>query len=154
MCVCGYQEFPKIVFANSLIGHTLDMLQQRVSSLRLDELSLGGAPGMACAGRNNNRLSYCCHCGEPIAAQAELYLHEDAVYCCSSHRTRAVRMARGLEPGSSSSPVAHRGSTSTGVGLAASHRSWLSLDDFASGSMTSSSSSSSSASADARAPFA
>lgn len=83
-----------------------------------------------------DRLRRCHYCAAYISASAELYLLDDAVYCCASHRARAAAVgkavAAGWEPQEQQrSAFARRLPTSTGVGLAASHRSWWSLEDLA-----------------------
>ncbi|KAG8460401.1 hypothetical protein KFE25_011892 [Diacronema lutheri] len=92
-----------------------------------------------------NRLSRCHLCGQLIAASAELFMLDDLAFCCASHRAAAAaggtlthnwqRMGKGA-----GSPMQSRLPT-TGVGLAASHRSWFSLEDLADASNSSGASS-------------
>ncbi|KAG8462945.1 hypothetical protein KFE25_001718 [Diacronema lutheri] len=82
----------------------------------------------------HDRLRRCHYCAAYISASTELYLLDDSVYCCASHRARAAAVgkavAQGWEPQEEQrSAFARRLPTSTGVGLAASHRSWWALDD-------------------------
>mmetsp|Transcript_12935 Transcript_12935/g.33697 ORF Transcript_12935/g.33697 Transcript_12935/m.33697 type:complete len:149 (-) Transcript_12935:285-731(-) len=87
------------------------------------------------------RLQRCHLCGAYLSTTSELYMLDDAVYCCASHRARAAAVdkavAAGWEPRSNSSSCARRITTSTGVGLAASHRSWFSLNELGGGSSSS-----------------
>lgn len=81
-----------------------------------------------------DRLRRCHYCAAYINQAAELYLLDDAIYCCASHRARAAAVgkavAAGWEPQEQQrSAFARRLPTSTGVGLAASHRSWFELAD-------------------------
>jgi hypothetical protein len=79
-----------------------------------------------------DRLASCNLCGQALTPSSELFLLNDAAYCCSSHRTQAAAVERAAAKGDAKarhSPLAVRAPTPTGVGLAASHRSWFSLDD-------------------------
>lgn len=97
------------------------------------------------------RLQRCHLCGAYLSTTSELYMLDDAVYCCASHRARAAAVdkavAAGWEP-RASDVTARQFTTSTGVGLAASHRSWFSLNELGSASSLGSSSASSVASAE------
>lgn len=73
------------------------------------------------------RLRRCHYCGEHLNKESELYLLADAVYCCQSHRALAAAADNCAGTSDPGSPI--KVPVSTGVGLAASHRSWLSLDD-------------------------
>mmetsp|Transcript_15785 Transcript_15785/g.42439 ORF Transcript_15785/g.42439 Transcript_15785/m.42439 type:complete len:148 (+) Transcript_15785:51-494(+) len=78
----------------------------------------------------HDRLRSCHFCGSHIQSSGEIYMLDDAVYCCASHRARAAvgdTRADAAVLGGHARP--ERASTSTGVGLAASHRSWFSLHE-------------------------
>jgi hypothetical protein len=82
------------------------------------------------------RLRRCHLCAAYLSPNSELYLLDDAVYCCAPHRARAAAVDKALAAGwelrEPRNSIARNLPTATGVGLAASHRSWWSLDDLTS----------------------
>lgn len=79
------------------------------------------------------RLSRCHLCLECISPTAQLFMLDDLPYCCASHRAAAAAGPKGAieRAKATASPLRVR-QLATGVGLAASHRSWFSLDDLVS----------------------
>ncbi|KAJ1634248.1 hypothetical protein T492DRAFT_865443 [Pavlovales sp. CCMP2436] len=78
------------------------------------------------------RLGRCSLCGASIGDE-DSYMFEDAVFCCATHRARAASLSGenakvGRTRSLSIVGMPPRRGATTGVGLAASHRSWLSLD--------------------------
>lgn len=103
--------------------------------------SLFGAPG---DDAERFWVSSCHFCLKAIAAAAQdVFMLDDAVYCCASHRAAAAAAAaasshdkraaagQGEPEALPSHLLAHK---RTGCGLAASHRTWFTLDDLRGGS--------------------
>jgi hypothetical protein len=99
-----------------------------VVGLSADDLAASLSSGAA----DLSRLRTCHHCRIGLSPHAELFLVGDAVFCSTAHRASAVLLERDVAAGylEPHSLVGHtrRAPTATGVGLAASHRSWCMED--------------------------